>query len=112
MKFERYVKKPVSVEVIQYKGEIIDCLKNDLRISWEDYESEEDTITIVLPDDGMSICRKGDYIIRGDQGELITCDAASFELNYEKPPQRKKRTSKNTDVVSIEVDDVFENEAD
>jgi hypothetical protein len=100
MKFERFVKKPVVVDVIQYQGVVIDFLKNDMRIKWNGDDLKDDAISIHTVD-GIEVCHNGDYIIKGSQGELYPCSACDLERDYDKAPLRKKRTSKN-------VDDVFE----
>lgn len=108
MSFEKFVKKTVSVDVIQYQGVIIECLKNDTRIKWSGDGLPDNSISIATIY-GNDVCYKGDYIIKGFQGELYTCCAKSFEADYEKAPQRKKRTPK---IEANSIDDVFENEAD
>jgi hypothetical protein len=110
MKFERFVKKPVVVDVIQYQGVVIDCLKNDTRIKWCGDELPDDAISVHTLD-GIEICHKGDYIIRGNQGELYTCCANVFETDYERAPVRKRRTPKEDDTYSVVTKpavDVFE----
>lgn len=107
MKFERFIKKPVIVDVIQYQGVVIECLKNDMRIKWNGDELPDDCISIMTVD-GNTVCYKGDYIIRGDQGEIYSCDAKKFESTYERAPLRKKRVQK----IEAEVNDVFEGEED
>jgi hypothetical protein len=112
MKFERFVKKPVVVDVIQYQGVVIECLKHDMRIKWSGDELPDDSIAVHTLD-GNEVCYKGDYIIRGNQGELYTCPEKVFSETYERAPRRKRRTPKNDDVVSSEeVSDVFESEED
>jgi hypothetical protein len=114
MKFERFVKKPVVVDVIQYQGAIIECLKNDMRIKWSGGDCPEGAITVHTTE-GCEVCFKSDYIIRGNQGELYTCNENVFEADYERAPQRKKRATKNkADDGELEstVDDVFEDEGE
>ena len=114
MKFERFVKKPVVVDVIQYRGVVIDCLKHDMRIKWFGDELPDDCISIQTLD-GNEVCYNGDYIIRGNQGELYTCSEKVFFETYEKAPVRKKRTPKDDDTYSVvtpPVVDVFESEDD
>jgi hypothetical protein len=111
MKFERFVKKPVVVDVIQYQGVVIECLKNDMRIKWNGDELPNDDIAIHTVD-GVEVCHKGDYIIRGNQGELYTCPSSVFETDYERAPQRKRRTQKEDacEVENNDVKNVFETE--
>jgi hypothetical protein len=112
MKFERFVKKPVVVDVIQYQGSVIECLKNDMRIKWAGCDCPEEAITITTSE-GCECCHKGDYIIRGSQGELYPCNENVFETENERAPQRKKRTIKNkSDEAESEVEDVFEDEGE
>jgi hypothetical protein len=108
MKFERFVKKPVVVDVIQYQGVRIECLQNDMRINWD---TPPDAISINTVD-GIETCHKGDYIIRGNQGELYTCPSSVFETDYERAPQRKRRTQKEDSckVENNDVKNVFETE--
>lgn len=96
MVFEKYTTKPVTVESIQFLGEVIQCLKSDTRINWS-----QDGNILVKTIDGDDTCSIGDYIVRGSQGELYVVKEALFLETHDKcdcevtPRARKSKTAKD-----------------
>jgi hypothetical protein len=77
-----YRKKPVEIEAIQWTGE--NCLEVDNFIT-----VEHDTFPamgfIEIPTlEGIMTANKGDYIIKGVQGEFYPCKPDIFEVTYER----------------------------
>lgn len=95
----KYRKKPVIIEAIQWNGHNINDIKmfvgsslnvithkhydpssepgSTSMVSWEDY-----TIFIHTLEGDMK-CDKGDYIIRGVNGEFYPCKPDIFDKTYE-----------------------------
>lgn len=82
----KYKKKPVIIEAVQYDGFNIDEIKE---FCGEELESEvRDGIGVVgyflRTLEGHSyILSDGDYIIKGVQGEFYPCKPDIFEQTYE-----------------------------
>lgn len=85
----KYRKKPVVIEAVQWNGEPnlwSDREKNKLIID----EYEEGNILIksneelkVITKEGTMTANKGDYIIKGVQGEVYPCKPDIFEETYD-----------------------------
>lgn len=77
----KYRKKPVVVEAVRWNGnnhkEVIDFAENKI---WFD---ELGNIWIVTLEGDM-VAKKGDYIIKGVQGEFYPCKPDIFAETYEK----------------------------
>lgn len=102
MKFERYERRPVDVEAVQYLGETLDCLKYDARITWFSSNDEPGTIS-VLTLEGVEKAKPSDYIVRGPMGELEVFKAEIFEAAHDKVgpcPRPRPRKAKEDEPVS------------
>ena len=87
----KYRKKPVVIEAIQWTGdnlkEIIDFTglhPSAEKWTWEEYEAvvaSEGLIIFTL--EGKHLASRGDFIIKGVQGEFYPCKPAIFEQTYE-----------------------------
>lgn len=84
---KKYVKKPVVIEAIQYKGNTKDVkdfmnVQNELLVNVE-------TLAIQIPTlEGNMWASINDYIIKGVKGEFYPCKPDIFEQTYE-PVQEK-----------------------
>lgn len=84
---KRYRKKPVIVEAILFTGqnyqEVWDfgCKMYIDSVAYEDKSRFEHYAIQTL--EGFMIVRKGDYIIKGVQGEFYPCKPDIFEQTYE-----------------------------
>lgn len=81
---KKFRKKPVVIEAVKYDGtenSVIDILElqgsgvRRLRICGGD--------VLVNTPDGIMRAKKGDWIIRGVEGELYPCESKKFEKTYE-----------------------------
>lgn len=77
----KYRKKPVVVEAVQWNGnnhkEVIDFAENKI---WFDALGNIWIATL----EGDMVAKKGDYIIKGVQGEFYPCKPDIFAQTYEK----------------------------
>ena len=85
----KYRKKPVVIEAIQFNGKNFDEIsefslgKAKRRITYEgNTPIETDTVDIITLEGTMNAI-KGDYIIKGVQGEFYPCKPDIFEQTYE-----------------------------
>jgi hypothetical protein len=81
----KYRKLPVTIEAIQYRGdenyeEICEFVGTDLVMEYVDSEQ----IIIVPTLEGELRADKGDWIIKGVQGEFYPCKPDIFKETYEK----------------------------
>ena len=92
----KYRKKPVVVEAIQWNGFNLEEIKEFVGdplvyeifdTAWgDDKDIQITTLTIYMGIKtlgGTHICSKGDYIIKGIQGEFYPCKPDIFEQTYE-----------------------------
>lgn len=89
-KSKEYIKKPVTIEAIQWTGgnlkEIIDFTglnESALKWTWEEYEQvvKEKGLKIFTLE-GPLMANIGDWIIKGIQGEFYPCKSDIFEATY------------------------------
>lgn len=78
MGINKYVKRPVIVEALQYKGDNINdvlrfCVGNCLY---------KDNVLYINTLEGRLRIDKGDYIIKGTEGEFYPCKTGIFEKIY------------------------------
>ena len=78
----KYRKKPVVIDAVQWTGnneeEILDFCNGKSTFTATDKEIVINTL------EGTMHASKGDYIIRGVQGEYYPCKPDIFEETYEK----------------------------
>lgn len=93
----KYRKKPVVVEAVQWNGnnhkEVIDFAENKI---WFDALGNIWIATL----EGDMVAKKGDYIIKGVQGEYYPCKPDIFAETYEK--RRSKMLKKAKQLASQE----------
>ena len=83
----KYKKKPVVVEAVQFVDTEESILKlselglDPVRI---DYADEDSPILKIKTLEGLMIATKGDYIIKGVQGEFYPCKPDVFAETYER----------------------------
>lgn len=90
----KYRKRPVIIEAVQWNGlnfkEIEDFTGADIAILEEvrkpnmDMKIPGDYRLCIRTLEGVMDARKGDYIIRGVNGEFYPCKPDIFEKTYEK----------------------------
>jgi len=84
---EKFRKKPVIVEAFQFTDESKDAAyrwasshQMNIQPSFDDYKAP---ILLIPTLEGEMICRIGDWIIRGVNGEFYPCKPDIFEKTYE-----------------------------
>lgn len=80
----KYRKKPAMIEAVQYLGkqnyrEICEFVGKELTMEYMDTEQ----ILTIETLEGELKANKGDYIIKGVQGEFYPCKPDIFEKTYE-----------------------------
>jgi len=83
----RYTKKPITIEAIQWSGSNLEECIEFLGASYGGYRAERKLngkfeINIITLE-GQHIASKGDYLIRGIKGEHYPCKPDIFEKTYE-----------------------------
>lgn len=87
----KYRKKPVVIEAFKWTGDkeqtedpewIVDAIKR-LDVGFEN-SGTPDVVLLIDTLEGTMRASRGDYIIRGVQGEIYPCKPDIFELTYEK----------------------------
>ena len=84
----KYRKKPIVVEAIQYTDDEVDTLiaiKNfltnqDLRVS---YRNPDHPVIKIETLEGVMEASIGDYIIKGVSGEFYPCKPDIFKMTYD-----------------------------
>ena len=88
----KYRKKPVVIEAIQWNGDNLNEIKEfvgeslDYSIidtAWEVGKGAPHVLMKIHTLEGEHECTKGDYIIKGVQGEFYPCKPDIFEQTYE-----------------------------
>lgn len=82
----KYRKKPVIIEAIQFTGTRSSILELEefITSSFEWMEEDGKTNEIKIETlEGPHIARIGDYIIKGVKGEFYPCKPDIFEMTYE-----------------------------
>ena len=89
----KYRKKPVVIDAIQWTGKNFDEVKDFCPIvdyyTWTQYNetgTNKDILSIPTLEGKME-ASKGDYIIKGVEGEFYPCKPNIFELTYTKVEQ-------------------------
>lgn len=87
MTASQYRKKPVVIEAVQYLGYDTNGEECELFIgdSFESHIPTQDKIEIRTLE-GPITASKGDWIIKGVQGEFYPCKPDIFEATYEAVP--------------------------
>jgi hypothetical protein len=87
---QKYQKKPVTIEAIQYAEENLPIIKEWLRENLAQLSSEERYRTpehhwIIRTLEGDMKITKGDFIIKGVKGEFYPCKPDIFYATYDGP---------------------------
>ncbi|CBZ04415.1 phage protein [Clostridium botulinum H04402 065] len=82
----KYKKKPVIVEAVQYTGDVNTTEIEDMSFH-EAYMNgiirEEEDNLLIKTLEGTMVVNKGDYIIKGVNGEFYPCKPDIFKKTYE-----------------------------
>ena len=80
----KYRKKPVVIEAVQFTEETKDMVFNDVSPHCFASADAEGNPTLVIGTlEGEMIASLGDWIIKGVKGEFYPCKPDVFEMTYE-----------------------------
>lgn len=85
-KVQKYKKKPVTIEAIKWTGDNFDAIK---KFAGKDVELDGDELIIKTLEDGSKgqakhVATKGDFVIKGVEGEFYFCKPDIFKKTYDK----------------------------
>ena len=86
MRTERYRKKPVVIEAVQFTGKNAQALAEWMDRGVGTSRSPLGVELNIPTLEGVMIASVGDWIIRGVKGELYPCKPDIFEATYEPAP--------------------------
>ena len=85
MEMNKYRKKPVVIEAMQFTNETKDQVLNFITCSahpsWDDDNNPSLKVQTL---EGWHTATLGDFIIKGVKGEFYPCKPDIFEMTYEK----------------------------
>ena len=79
---EKYRKKPVVIEAVQWTGENVKEVMNFM--NWRNASHDAASGLTIHTLEGTHYASPGDFIIKGVQGEFYPCKPDIFEKTYEK----------------------------
>ena len=79
----KYRKKPVEIEAIQWDGNNTFEVREFCDFGCDSVSDGRYKVIIIETLEGKMAARKGDYIIKGVNGELYPCKQDIFEKTYE-----------------------------
>ena len=79
----KYRKKPVEIEAIQWDGNNTFEVREFCDFGCDYVSDGRYKVIIIETLEGKMAARKGDYIIKGVNGELYPCKQDIFEKTYE-----------------------------
>lgn len=82
MSAQKFRKRPVVIEAVQWTGENLDELRSFVSEEWRDNRIHAPLGIKTL--EGVMEISKGDYVIKGINGEFYPCKPDIFEASYDK----------------------------
>ena len=80
---QKFVKKPVVIEAIQYDGENIEAIENFVGKKLSTVMSSDVDVNLIIPTlEGDMTALKNDWIIKGVKGEFYPCKPDIFKQSY------------------------------
>jgi hypothetical protein len=80
----KYRKKPVIVEAFQFGvDDMPDWFLLDERVVWGNKKGKTPLFCIIKTSSGLVAGDRGDYVIKGIDGEIYICKATAFMMSYE-----------------------------
>ena len=80
---QKFVKKPVVIEAIQYDGENIEVIENFVGKKLSTVMSSDVDVNLIIPTlEGDMPALKNDWIIKGVKGEFYSCKPDIFKQSY------------------------------
>jgi hypothetical protein len=88
---KKYIKKPVVIEAVEYERDknIASCMDFCPDMVYNSKDNEYDIITL----EGLMRVTKGDFIIKGVNGEFYPCKPDIFRKTYEEVAISKMETT-------------------
>ena len=81
---QKFVKKPVVIEAVQYNGTNITEIESFVGAKLSTIMSSVEDTQLVIPTlEGYMKVSKGDYVIKGIKGEFYPCKPDVFEKTYD-----------------------------
>ena len=82
---KNYRKRPIIVQAVQWKGDNLDEVEElDYNTNERVRQSNKDVgKLLIITLEGIMTATRGDWIIRGAEGELYPCKPTIFESTYE-----------------------------
>lgn len=82
---DKYRKRPVVIEAMEWDGNIVSLTKVMLDANISTIEQDFLSGDVIIPTlEGNMCLRKGDWLVKGTQGELYPCKPDIFKEIYEK----------------------------
>ena len=80
---QKFVKKPVVIEAIQYNGENIEAIEDFVGKKLSTVMASDVYVKLIIPTlEGNMKASKGDYVIKGVKGEFYPCKPDIFKEIY------------------------------
>ena len=80
---QKFVKKPVVIEAIQYDGANIEAIENFVGKKLSTVMSSDVDVNLIIPTlEGDMTALKNDWIIKGVKGEFYPCKPDIFKQSY------------------------------
>ena len=80
---QKFVKKPVVIEAIQYNGENIEAIEDFVGKKIPTVMASDVYVKLIIPTlEGNMKASKGDYVIKGVKGEFYPCKPDIFKEIY------------------------------
>lgn len=80
----KYVKKPIVIEAVQWKGDNRREIFEFCTLSYFNTDFETQDLKLMIQTlEGVMEASIGDYIIKGIQGEFYPCKEEIFKLTYD-----------------------------
>ena len=80
---QKFVKKPVVIEALQYDGENIEAIENFVGKKLSTVMSSDVDVNLIIPTlEGDMTALKNDWIIKGVKGEFYPCKPDIFKQSY------------------------------
>ena len=81
---KKYVKKPIPIEAVQWRGANLADISNFCNKARFKYFDDSPYVVLSIETlEGTMIAQMGDYIIKGIHGEFYPCAKDIFEESYE-----------------------------
>lgn len=102
---QKYRKKPVVIEAIQYDGTVQDIVDF---VGLENTEMNEEMTKLYIKTlEGNMLVSHGDYVIKGVKGEFYPCKPDIFKKTYEEYDCDDKKANNVVNIVDSETGELI-----